>query len=167
MKFFSLHNLTIAALVILLSSCGLVGKKSKAVENSALPEMELIAADGSKIQLSSFKGKKVFVNLWATWCPPCVAEMPSIQELYTKTNNSNTAFVMISFDKDFETAKNWLNQKGLVLPVYAANGELPDIFNVQGIPSTFIFDQDGQLVFKQTGADDYSKAKFVNMLSAF
>jgi thiol-disulfide isomerase/thioredoxin len=163
---FNLKNILLLTMAISTISCGLIGKKSTSVENKMLPEMALITDDGKTIQLSSLKGKKVFVNLWATWCPPCVAEMPSIQQLYATTGNNGTEFVMISFDKNFETAKKWVKQKGLDLPVYAVNGDLPELFNVEGIPSTFIFDEEGKLIYRITGSEDYSKSKFINMLSA-
>lgn len=166
MKLFSLNNLVLSILLVTITSCGLIGKKSTSMDNKSLPEMSLVAADGSSIQLSSMKGKKVFVNLWATWCPPCVAEMPSIQQLYSTSANEGAEFVLISFDKDFETAKAWIRKKGLNLPVYAVEGELPELFNVDGIPSTFIFNEEGKLIFRQTGSEDYSKSKFAEMLSA-
>lgn len=128
--------------------------------------MKLVSAGGDQVSLSSFKGKKVFVNLWATWCGPCVSEMPSIQQLYSNTNNENAEFVMISFDNDFETAKAWIKRKGFTMPVYAVQGDLPELFNVSGIPTTFIFNEEGMLVFRITGSEDYSKPKFANMLSA-
>ena len=147
-------------------SCGLIGKRTASYENKTLPEMSLVAVDGSEVRLSSLKGKKLFVNLWATWCPPCVAEMPSIQKLYAKTDRSQSEFVLISFDRNFETAKEWAKRKQLDIPVYAVSGELPSLFNVDGIPTTFIFDETGKLVFKQTGSDDYSSNKFVQLLSS-
>jgi thiol-disulfide isomerase/thioredoxin len=164
---FQINKLFILAILgIWLISCGLIQKKSASSEGQSLPEMALVASDGSKVQLSSLKGKKVFVNLWATWCPPCVAEMPSIQKLYNQTNREQSEFVLISFDKNFETAKEWVKRKQLDIPVYAVSGELPPLFEVGGIPTTFIFDENGNLVFQQTGSDDYSKQKFVQMLSS-
>lgn len=131
----------------------------------ALPAAQLINATGDVIDLSSFKGKKVFVNLWATWCPPCVEEMPSIQQLYNQTQNSNTEFVMISLDKNFNIAKQWAQKKKYSLPLYFPSGDLPELFQVSGIPTTFIFDEEGKLIFSQVGGDNYSKPKFVKMLT--
>jgi thiol-disulfide isomerase/thioredoxin len=134
-------------------------------KGALLPDMQLMNAAGEPIQLSSLRGKKVFVNLWATWCPPCVAEMPSIQELYNKTKSENTAFVLISFDKNFETAKNWMLQKNYNLPIFTAGEELPDLFQVQGIPTTFIFNEEGQLIFNMVGSENYAGSKFVKMMT--
>lgn len=162
----SFYRIPIAFLLVLnILSCGLISKNPASGENTVLPEMELIAADGSRVKLSSLKGKKLFVNLWATWCGPCVAEMPSIQKLYAKTNRSQSEFVLISFDSEFETAKQWASGKQLNLPVFGVSGELPELFKVDGIPSTFIFNENGHLVFQQTGSDNYDTDKFVRMLS--
>ncbi len=132
---------------------------------ASLPAAQLLNTKGEVIDLSSFKGKKVFVNLWATWCPPCVAEMPSIQELYNQTRQTNTEFVILSLDKNFEIAQQWARQKNYDLPLYYASGELPEALQVTGIPTTFIFDEAGNLIFNHVGSENYSRQKFVNMLT--
>lgn len=162
-----LQRFILFSMVIIGFSCCTQKTGNNSVNQSAnlLPNMQLVNSAGETIQLSSLKGKKVFVNLWATWCPPCVAEMPSIQELYNKTNSENTAFVLISFDKNFETAKNWVRQKNYNLPIFAAGEELPDLFQVQGIPTTFIFNEEGQLIFNMVGSENYAGSKFVKMMT--
>jgi len=72
---------------------------------SALPSLKMINTDNQSFDLSQFKGKKVFVNLWATWCPPCRAEIPSIENLASKTDRSKVEFVMLSLDDDFVKAR--------------------------------------------------------------
>lgn len=66
----------------------------------------LVDANGRQQPFSDFEGKVVFVNFWATWCPPCVAEMPDIHELYQEMKDEDIAFVLISLDDDFDKAKN-------------------------------------------------------------
>lgn len=140
--------------------------KSGNTRPDSLPVVSLVNEKDQVIDLSSFKGKKVFVNLWATWCPPCVAEMPSIQALYDQTRNTKTEFVMISLDKNFDIAKQWAGQKKYTLPLYFQSGELPESLQVAGIPTTFIFDETGKLIFTHVGAEDYSRPKFVKMLES-
>jgi hypothetical protein len=94
-----------------------------------------------------------------------VAEMPSIQELYNQTRSSNTEFVMLSLDKNFDIAKQWALQKNYNLPLYYASGDLPEALQVAGIPTTFIFDEEGNLIFNHVGSEDYSRPKFVKMLT--
>jgi thiol-disulfide isomerase/thioredoxin len=160
-----IKHLILAFLILSGIACGVKNQKNKDNAKAALPPMSLLNTAGEQVELSSFKGKKVFVNLWATWCPPCVAEMPSIQALYDKANNENAEFILISFDKKFETAQRWVLQKNISVPIYTAASELPEIFQVNGIPTTFIFDENGELIFRHVGSEDYSSSKFLNMLS--
>lgn len=130
-----------------------------------MPSFQLTNVQGEAIDLQKFKGKKVFVNLWATWCPPCRAEMPSIQELSSKVDKSKVEFVMLSLDKSFDEAKVFVKERNFLLPIYYPAADLPEMFNVRGIPATFIFDENGKLLHKQEGMDNYSQPKYVDMLS--
>lgn len=136
---------------------------SAAVVGEALPSFTLINDKGESISTESLKGKTVFVNLWATWCPPCVAEMPGIESLYSQTGNEQNAFVLISLDDDFETAKAWMAKKGFKTPIYYTR-ELPELFQVGSIPTTFIFDKNGKIVFKAVGGDNYNTPRFQKLM---
>lgn len=132
---------------------------------SRIPSFEMVNAAGETLNLKSFEGKKIFLNLWATWCGPCVAEMPSIQALYRQADRENTEFVLLSLDDRFETATQWMKQKNYEMPVYhAKSGKLPPLFQVQGIPTTFIFDENGQITFRHVGMENYAQEKFQEML---
>ena len=155
----------LTGLIIFLGGLVACNQRVSNSNSVSLPAAQLINEKGEVVDLSSFKGKKVFVNLWATWCPPCVAEMPSIQELYNQTRSSNTEFVMLSLDKNFDIAKQWALQKKYNLPLYFASGDLPEALQVAGIPTTFIFDEEGNLIFNHVGSEDYSRPKFVKMLT--
>lgn len=130
---------------------------------SSLPDFPMTDAKGNTVNLSSFKGKKVFVNLWATWCPPCRKELPSIEELYGKVGG-NAAFVLLSLDRDFETARKFAVKNGLKTPIYYPAGQIPSIFYTQGIPTTFIFDENGKLLRRIDGSDNYSRKEYLNLL---
>lgn len=130
-----------------------------------MPALDLVDAKGQPIQLSSFKGKKVFVNLWATWCPPCRAEMPSIQKLAAAVDSSKVAFVMLSLDEDFETARQYAEKTGLNLPIYGPAANLPPLFTTPGIPVTYIFNENGELVFRRDRAENYDQPQFVELLN--
>lgn len=129
-----------------------------------LPSFKLTAMDGSTINLANLKGRKVFVNLWATWCPPCRAEIPSIEALSNKVDKQKVAFVMLSLDQNFELAKQFAIKNRLQLPVFYPAEELPDIFKVDGIPATFIFNDKGELSKANYGMDDYSTNEYLQML---
>lgn len=130
-----------------------------------MPAFTMLNAEGQPVELKSFAGKKVVVNLWATWCPPCRAEMPSIEKLRASVDNEKTAFVMLSLDDDFEKAKKYVKTNNLDLPVYyPQSSNLPELFNVRGIPATFIFDEEGKLIKSTEGADDYDTDAYRQLL---
>lgn len=132
---------------------------------SALPALKMINTDNQSFDLAQFKGKKVFVNLWATWCPPCRAEIPSIESLAAKTDNNKTAFVMLSLDDAFVKAKVFAANNKMKLPVYFPSGNLPQLFNVEGIPTTFIFNENGEIIYQHTGGLDYDTKEFQDLLN--
>ena len=131
---------------------------------AVLPEFELLDVNGTPVNLKNFKGKKLFVNLWASWCPPCRAEMPSIEKLYKSSDSHKVAFVMVSLDDNFEKAKKYVSKKKLKLPIYYPQRSLPGMFNVQSIPASFIFDESGNLIQAIEGSADYNTSQFRDML---
>jgi thiol-disulfide isomerase/thioredoxin len=139
--------------------------QSAPTEKPGLPSFKMTSLEGNIVNLTDLKGKKVFVNLWASWCGPCRSEMPSIQELYKKTKNENVAFVMLALDNNFEESIGYLKDEQLVLPAYYPAETHPELFNVPGIPTTFIFDEKGTLVKKIEGSDQYNTDDYVRMLS--
>ena len=114
-------------------------------EKATLPNFSITDANGKTVNLSSFKGKKVFVNFWATWCPPCRSEIPSIQKLYSKVDKEKTVFILLSLDDNFDIAKKYAASKKMDLPVYYPAENLPSLFNITSIPTTFIFNEKGEL----------------------
>ena len=130
----------------------------------ALPTFTVESVDGNRLNLQNFKGKKVFVNLWASWCPPCKKEMPSIEKLAKSVDTNKVAFVMISMDDQFEKAKAFIRAAKLELPIYYPAETLPALFNVEGIPSTFIFNESGELIKRVDGGDFYDTDEYRALL---
>ncbi|UOQ70395.1 TlpA family protein disulfide reductase [Hymenobacter cellulosilyticus] len=122
--------------------------------------LPLLDMNGQEVNLSSLKGKVVFVNLWASWCPPCVAEMPGIHALYKKLDPKKVAFVMISLDQNPAKARNLLQRKGYTFPVYFPTDNLPAPFDSNSIPSTVILAPDGQVAARHDGMADYDTPEF-------
>lgn len=162
--------LGVLSCIILLAACHPKANinHSLAIEGSSstkgLPALSIKDANGKVINLASLKGKKVFVNLWATWCPPCVAEIPSIQKLYAKSVGKNAVFVLLSMDDEYKTPFDWMKKKGYKLPVYFPTEDLPALFQVEGIPATFIFDTDGTIIYQEIGMADYNTKKFEKLM---
>jgi thiol-disulfide isomerase/thioredoxin len=120
----------------------------------------LLDLTGRPVNLSELKGKVVFVNMWASWCPPCVAEMPGIQALYHKMDPAKVAFVMISLDENPVKARKLLQRKGYTFPVYFPAGPLPPPFDSNSIPSTVILAPTGQVAARHEGMADYDTPEF-------
>lgn len=130
----------------------------------ALPSYSLQDVNGNTVDIKSFKGKKVFVNLWATWCPPCKREMPSIEKLYHSVDTNKVKFVLISLDDKFETAKRFVSAKELDLPIYFPLQNPPALFDVMAIPATFIFNENGELIKRIDGSDNYDTKEYKDLL---
>ncbi len=126
----------------------------------------LIDSNGKEISMQSFKGKTIFLNLWATWCPPCIAEMPGINELYNATSNENIAFVMLSQDEDFETSKKFMARKGFDFEIYHVRDFLPVQYQKGSIPTTFVINPKGEIVLTHKGMADYGSDDFKDYLTA-
>jgi thiol-disulfide isomerase/thioredoxin len=131
---------------------------------SVVPAFTVQDVNGNTINLQHFKGKKLFVNLWASWCPPCRAEMPSIEKLFRSVDTSKVVFVMLSLDDHFDKAKKFINRQRLNLPIYYPAENLPALFNVQAIPATFIFNESGDLIQRTDGGDDYNRNEYRKLL---
>lgn len=127
----------------------------------SLPGIALQSADGaSSINLQNQKGKVVFINFWATWCPPCIAEMPSINKLYRNLkNNPKIVFITIDADGDFSKSGPFMKKHGYQLPLYKAIDSLPQSLFAGTLPTTLVFDKTGKMVFKHEGTADYSGSK--------
>jgi thiol-disulfide isomerase/thioredoxin len=142
-----------------------ISQPIKTTNNTSLPNITFQNTNGQILNLSDQKGKVIFINFWVTWCPPCIAEMPSVNELYEKLqHNKNIVFIMVDADHDFNKSVPFMNKHQFTLPLYEANSEIPENLLSGSIPITVIFDKKGQLVFHHEGAGDYSSAKFADYL---
>ncbi len=120
---------------------------------------------GNIISLNDFKGKVVFVNFWATWCPPCRAEMPSVDKLYRQFSSDNKfVFITVDADGNYAKAKKFLDRKKFALPLYVIASDVPsELFSGQ-LPTTVVLNKKGEIVFRHEGMADYSDKKFSDYL---
>ncbi len=129
-------------------------------------DWNLKTLDGEAVSFESFRGKTVLLNHWATWCGPCVAEMPSLAALHESIDRDDVAIVLVSTE-DAHTIRSFLERKGLSLPAYVAEG-VPAVFETRGIPATFILDPAGAIVYSHVGAanwDSDSCREFLNAIA--
>lgn len=121
--------------------------------------------EGKKIDFSEFQGKTVFLNVWATWCNPCIKEMPSINDLAARPELKDVRFVYLSVDDELKLVKNFVRAtplKGQTL--WLGEAELPQMFQTPGIPATFIIGPDGSIVSAHTGSANWNSDTVVELL---
>nr|WP_300442000.1 TlpA disulfide reductase family protein [Christiangramia sp.] len=145
-----------------------VDTQATSLEESKKPKadfnMSLMNSKGERVEMEEFRGNVIFFNLWATWCPPCVAEMPGINNLYNDVKGGKVAFIMLSLDNDFQKAIDFNKKKGYDFEVYQLAGGLPPMYASQAIPTTYVIDADGNLVLTHQGMGDYDSEEFKDFL---
>lgn len=121
---------------------------------------------GNRIKFDQYKGKVVFLNMWATWCGPCRAEMPGIHSLYEKMKGEPIEFVMLSIDRDQALPKveSYIANNKYTFPVFMPSGNLATQLQVPSIPTTFIISKDGKIVMKEVGTRNYDTQRMVDFL---
>jgi thiol-disulfide isomerase/thioredoxin len=122
---------------------------------------------GNKIAFDQYKGKVIFINLWATWCGPCKAEMPGIQELAASLKGKPIEFVMLSLDKDAMLPKviSYIEKNQYTFPVFMPHEFLPDQLQVASIPTTLIVSKEGKIIVREVGAKNYNTKKMIDFLT--
>jgi thiol-disulfide isomerase/thioredoxin len=177
---------TVALVIIVLQYTGLMSGIS-AITGSALMKTGVMDIDvkgdypnknfdfnfdirdmnGSTVNMNNYKGKVVFINLWATWCGPCRVEMPSIQELYNNVDKDKVVFVMLSLDTEENQPKivKYIREKGFSFPVFQPASKLPRQLQVGSIPTTVVIGKDGKIKMKKVGTANYATTEFQNFLN--
>lgn len=117
--------------------------------------------NGNNITLSSLRGKKVFLNFWATWCPPCRSEMPDIERIYKKYKDSDVYVLTVNVNEPHSTVKKFIDEYNYSFPVVLDDtGEVSQKYQITGIPTSYFIDSDGNISDKHVGAltfDDMEK----------
>jgi thiol-disulfide isomerase/thioredoxin len=114
---------------------------------------------GNTINFSEFQDKVVFINFWATWCGPCVGEMPEIQKFYDNfKNNENVIFLIVS-NEDKAVIQNFIDNKGYTFPVYTSMSNPPRAFDSNSIPTSFLISKSGKIVMRQVGVANWGGEK--------
>lgn len=148
--------------------------ESPATVTPDMAEVEPMTADGISfndesgkiVSLSALKGKVVFINFWATWCPPCIHEMPSINDLKKSfKGNDHIVFLMVDVDNKIEQSTAFMRENNYDLPVYTPASDIPSEFLGGAIPTTVILDKKGEMVARLEGGRDYADPQIINALN--
>lgn len=136
-----------------------VTPKVGVTEGSSAPDFELSTLNGESMSLSSLKGKKVMINFWATWCPPCRSEMPDMQKVQDENDDVVVLAVnLTSSESSIDTVESFVKELGLTFPVLLdEKGEINNQYEVLSYPTSYFVDENGVIQTKFVGALSYEQ----------
>jgi thiol-disulfide isomerase/thioredoxin len=141
-------------------------KKEAITHPKPVPDFSLSDMNGNIISSNSLQGKIVLINFWASWCPPCRAEMPSLNKLYLELKGDNHfVFLFVNEDDDESKAIQFIQKNNYSIPIYNRNHIPSEIYNGT-LPTTVVLDKQGNIVLKHEGMADYHDDKFIDQLKA-
>ncbi|TIH18001.1 TlpA family protein disulfide reductase [Marinifilum sp. JC120] len=144
MKIFNKISVLVILALILVAGCN----KAETVEG-----VDTINAQGIQDIITNNKGKVVLINFWATWCPPCRAEIPELIELRKKFSDDELVMISVSVDESSDLVDEFMLKEGeFNYPVYFAAEDVGGAFRIQSIPRTMLYDPSGQRVFDKEGS---------------
>jgi peroxiredoxin len=161
-------------LVAIMAVTGCSEKSSPgggAREGASAPDFTLTDAAGQKVTLSSLRGNVVFLNFWATWCPPCREEIPSMMRLNKAMEGTQFRMLAVSIDDGgIPAVEAFFKKTGFTLPALSDPGQsIGKMYGITGVPETFVLDKKGVIVKKVVGGMDWSapeSVKFFKELAA-
>jgi len=122
---------------------------------------------GENAALSSYKGKVVILNFWATWCPPCRSEMPSMETLYQRFKNDGLEILAVNTGEDSNTVRQFIQNNRYTFPVpLDTSGRVSALYGVQAIPTSYIIDRTGKIVARITGAISWDTQQAISAFDA-
>lgn len=129
-------------------------------KNDKAPDFALKTLDGKQVKLSDYKGKRVIINFWATWCPPCRAEMPDLKKINEKEDVEVLGVDMYDSEKNKEEVENFVNKKKIDFPILMdEDSSIQSMYQVQAYPTSYMIDSDGKIQFIAIGAMNYDIMK--------
>jgi thiol-disulfide isomerase/thioredoxin len=150
-----------------LIGMGLIGSKNEPKTDVVDFDFSgrLLDKDGNQIDITEFRGKTLFINVWASWCGPCRIEMPYIQSLYDKVKaREDIEFLMVATDKDFSKSLQFVQTKKFTFPVYHAFEGLNSSMFTKSIPVTIIVNPEGKVVYYLNGTNNFDTDHFREFL---
>ena len=143
------------------------GLMHKMPANSSATNFTLMSAHGNDISLSDYRGKFVLLNFWATWCPPCVKEMPALNVLHNKLKGRNGLHVVaVHAGPALATVKKFLKDNPVDYDVVIDKNMSLSSWQVSGLPTTFLINPAGKIIYKATGERDWDSEEMVNFIKS-
>ncbi|MGB2759784.1 MAG: TlpA disulfide reductase family protein [Maribacter stanieri] len=132
-------------------------------QNQVTPfQYTVVDMEGEAKSISVGKGEVTFISYWATWCPPCIAELPGIQDLYTDYGDK-VNFMLLTQEAP-EKVQRFITKKGYDLPIYFPQMQAPEVLQENSIPTNYVIDGKGNIIIKETGAADWNSKKVRTLL---
>jgi len=129
------------------------------------PEFKLNDMDGSSHALSDYLGQPVIINFWATWCPPCREELPSMNRAWAIIKNENIAMLAINVGEDEDTIFRFLGDYPIDFTLLLdPHAETAEKWPMKGLPTTYVIDPEGFIVYRAVGGRAWDEAKLLNMV---
>lgn len=172
-RFFSLFIILLVTASLLLTSCSSkplskneppdsekAGTSSQADKAAYSKSSHVKAAnftledlDGNTISLNDLKGKNIFLNFWATWCPPCRGEMPDIQSIHEEYSEKGLVILAVNLGEGKDAIKDFVKKNNYDFKVLLDTEQtVGDMYNISAIPSSYFLDKDGNIIGKKIGA---------------
>ena len=131
---------------------------------TAAPEFTLSDLEGRDVSLKDYRGKIVFLNFWATWCPPCRNEMPSMEKLYRQLDGSAFAMVAVDLQESSEQVRRFVEAAGFSFTVLLdTSGRTGASYQVSGIPTTYIIDKEGNVLAHTVGGREWYTPDMISL----
>lgn len=122
------------------------------------PDFEVMTLEGEQRKLSDYRGKRVMLNFWATWCPPCRAEMPDMQKLYENEEVTVLALNMTATEQNEEVVADFVEEYGLTFPILMdEESDVMNAYRIQAYPTSYMIDSNGRIQFIALGAMNYDQ----------
>jgi peroxiredoxin len=153
--------------IVTLTACSRKESTQPALEGKPAPDFTVRDLDGHETRLSDLKGKVALVNFWATWCPPCREEVPSMAGLNRLMAGKPFRMMAISIDEGGkEAVEAFFKQSGTELPAFLdTNGTIGKMYGITGVPETFVIDRKGVIIKKVIGPLDWTAPEVVKFLN--
>jgi peroxiredoxin len=144
---------------LIASQAGAVGLKEEA------PDFTLKSLDGANLRLEEYRGQVVLINFWASWCGPCRQEMPLLDRLHHRYEDTGFAVLGINVEGQVAPAQEIVDSTSVTFPIVIDDGQkVSEMYNLEAMPSTFVVDRDGVVRYIHRGYKPGDEAKYVEIV---
>ena len=142
-----------------------IENKENAISPMSSIDFDFSDENGKVSNTVSLRGKVVFINFWASWCPPCRAEFSAIEKLYARfKDNPDVYFLSMNEDNELATGKAYFEKEKFSMSIYMTAGNIPEEIYTGSLPTTIVLDKTGRIRYHHTGIANYASAKFIRQI---